>query len=104
ERAAPESSGCASLAGAAAAVALCVIGAASTIAIANNRHYQRPDWRPVARLLGVRPPEKSSGRAILIQHYRDLLPLSLYLPGLRFLRHGGATVSEFDVISFTSPN
>ena len=40
---------------------------------------------------------------ILVQHYRDLLPLSLYLPGLRFMRGRGAAVSELDVITFTSP-
>jgi hypothetical protein len=43
------------------------------------------------------------GRAILVQHYRDLLPLSLYVPGLGFMSRHGATVSELDVVSFTSP-
>ncbi len=95
------------LAGAVAAVALCCIGAGSAIAIANNRDFQRPDWRGVARLLGTHPPARaptgSPGRAILIQHYRDLLPLSLYLPGLTFMHGSGAPVSELDVVSFTSP-
>jgi hypothetical protein len=60
----------------------------------------------VARVLGARPAgpvAAGGGRAILVQHYRDLLPLSLYLPGLRFMSHRGATVSELDVVSFTSP-
>jgi 4-amino-4-deoxy-L-arabinose transferase-like glycosyltransferase len=91
------------LAGLIAAAALCLIGATAAIAIANNRDFQRPDWRGVARLLGARPPTGSPGRAILIQHYRDLLPLSLYVPGLRFLARAGAPVSEFDVVAFTSP-
>jgi uncharacterized membrane protein len=91
------------LTGLAAAVAVCVIGAVSAIAIANNRDFQRPDWRAVAHLLGARPPARSPGRAILIQHYRDLLPLSLYVPGLRFLHRSGARVSELDIVSFTSP-
>jgi hypothetical protein len=89
--------------GVAAAVALCAVNAASAIGIASNRDFQRPDWRGVARLLGARPPAGGPGRAILIQHYRDLLPLSLYLPRLRVIRRGGATVSELDVISFTAP-
>jgi hypothetical protein len=61
---------------------------------------ERPDWRPVARALGQPPP---GGRMILVQHYRDLLPLSLYQPHLRFLVSAGARVSELDVVSFTSP-
>jgi 4-amino-4-deoxy-L-arabinose transferase-like glycosyltransferase len=86
-----------------AAVALCAIGAGAAIAIAGNRNFQRPDWRRVAHVLGARPAAGSPGRAILVQHYRDLLPLSLYVPGLRFLRHAGAPVTELDVVSFTSP-
>jgi len=40
---------------------------------------------------------------ILLQHYRDLLPLSLYLPRLAFWRnHRPLVVREFDVVSFTS--
>jgi hypothetical protein len=88
------------------AVALCGIGVASTIGIATNRNYQRPDWRGVARVLGARPPRPAgapAGRAIVVQHYRDLLPLSLYLPGLHFASHRGSTVSALDVVSFTSP-
>jgi hypothetical protein len=83
-----------------AAVALCAIGAIASIAIARDRNFQRPDWRPVARVLGAPP---ATGRAILIQHYRDLLPLSLYTRGLSFL-HGSARVGEFDVITFSSPS
>jgi hypothetical protein len=41
---------------------------------------------------------------ILVQHYRDLLPLSLYEPGLKFWRGREAVrVSELDLVSFTSP-
>jgi 4-amino-4-deoxy-L-arabinose transferase-like glycosyltransferase len=83
-----------------AAAALCGIGVASAIWVASDRRYERPDWRGVARLLG---PRTAASRAIFVQHYRDLLPLSLYLPGLRFASHRGATVSELDVVSFTSP-
>ncbi|HUE26716.1 MAG TPA: hypothetical protein VMP89_08070, partial [Solirubrobacteraceae bacterium] len=86
-----------------AAVALCAIGAGTAIAIANDRSFQRPDWRGVARLLGAQPRTDSPGRAILIQHYRDLLPLSLYMPGLRFMPRRGARITELDVITFTAP-
>jgi hypothetical protein len=86
-----------------AAVALCGIGVASTLGIATNRNYQRPNWRGVARVLGARPAGAPAGRAIFVQHYRDLLPLWLYLPGLHFASQRGATVSALDVVSFTSP-
>jgi len=93
------------LVGLGAAVALCVIGLAAAIGVARERTLQRPDWRGVAALLGRRPtgPAATGGRAILIQHYKDLLPLGLYLPGLRFVPTHRARVSELDVISFTSP-
>jgi mannosyltransferase len=88
-------------AGTLAAAALCLLGIVAAVGVARERDLQRPDWRPVARLLG--PPPAAGPRLILIQHYRDLLPLSLYVPDLRFLRTPGARVSEVDVISFTSP-
>jgi mannosyltransferase len=96
--------------GLAAAGVLCALGVATALGVAFDRNLQRPDWRVVARALGTRPAAVGAGaagargtRAILIQHYRDLLPLSLYVPGLHFMGSGGATVSELDVVSFTSP-
>jgi mannosyltransferase len=92
--------------GLAVAAALCAIGVTATIGIAADRNLQRPDWRYVARLLGPVPTTAASGspgRAILIQHYRTLLPLSLYLPGLRVLPGRGARVDELDVIAMSSP-
>jgi mannosyltransferase len=97
-----------------AAGVLCAVGVAATLGVAFDRNLQRPDWRVVARALGTHPVgpgggrataigAPARGRAILIQHYRDLLPLSLYVPGLHFMGRGGATVSELDVVSFTSP-
>jgi hypothetical protein len=85
--------------GLAAAVVLCAVGIVTAVGVALDRRYERPDWRVVARALGPAPDT----RAILIQHYRDLLPLSLYVPGLHFMGGAGATVSELDVVSFTSP-
>jgi hypothetical protein len=114
--------------GLAAALVLCAFGVTTALGVAFDRNLQRPDWRMVARTLGTHPvaaavagggagavagggagavagsgASPAPARAILIQHYRDLLPLSLYLPGLHFMGRGGATVSEFDVVSFTSP-
>lgn len=117
--------------GIAAAVVLCAVGVAGVIDFDATPGLQRPDWRVVARALatpvagGVAPPRAGAivplslpaaargplaltgvapgARVILIQHYRDLLPLSLYMPHLKFLAHGSARVRELDVVSFTSP-
>ncbi len=86
-----------------AAGVLCALGVATALGVAFDRGLERPDWRVVARALGTHPGPPGT-RAILIQHYRDLLPLSLYVPGLHFMGGAGATVSELDVVSFTSPS
>jgi mannosyltransferase len=92
--------------GLAAAIVLCALGVVTALGVTFDRNLERPDWRVVARALGTRPAATAAGtgqRAILIQHYRDLLPLSLYVPGLHFMGGAGATVSELDVVSFTAP-
>jgi hypothetical protein len=87
-----------------ATLVLCATGVTAAIGVASDRKLQRPDWRGVARVLGVRPTTDGHGRVILVQHYRDLLPLSLYLPGLKFWRQGGRqTTTEIDVISIGAP-
>lgn len=89
--------------GAAATAGLCAIGIAATVGIATEYKLERPNWRVVAQVLG-RKPAAGSQRLILIQHYRTLLPLSLYLSHLHFLPGRGASgVRELDVISFSSP-
>ena len=92
--------------GAVAAAALCVIGLVAAVGVARDRNLQRPDWRGVAALLGTRPTGAAAteGRVILVQHYKDLLPLSLYLPGLKFVPTHRARASEFDVVSITTPH
>ncbi len=94
--------------GVAATAGLCVIGIVATVAIATDRAMQRPDWRYVSRALGPPPTAARDpgvdGRAILIQHYRALLPLSLYQPRLAYLvGPRGAVVRELDIISMVSP-
>jgi mannosyltransferase len=79
------------------------IGVTAALGIDYDRNLQRPDWRAVARDLGPLPDGGHQARAILIQHYRTLLPLSLYEPHLAFLRSGSARVSQIDVISMRSP-
>jgi 4-amino-4-deoxy-L-arabinose transferase-like glycosyltransferase len=83
--------------------ALCAIGTAAAIGIATTYDFQRPDWRAVARLLGP-TPQGGGTRVVLIQHYRTRLPLSLYVPGLKFLgRHTASGVTELDVVAMSSP-
>jgi hypothetical protein len=93
--------GRAAVVGSVAAVVLCAIGTFAAIGVASDRNLQRPDWRAVARVLGARP--STGGRVILIQHYLDRLPLSLYLPGLDFVGRRATRVSEVDVISISAP-
>jgi mannosyltransferase len=90
--------------GLAVAAVLCATGIIAAVGVAADRNLQRPDWRAVARVLGTRPAPGVGGRAILVQHYRDLLPLSLYLPGLKFWRSQAAEpVRELDVVSISAP-
>jgi mannosyltransferase len=101
------------VAGVALAAVLCGAGIAAAVGVALDRKYQRPDWRPVAHILGTRPAPGVAQRAILIQGYRDVLPLSLYMPNLKAWAHTGTsayslykdsyTVSELDVITISSP-
>ena len=94
-------------------VVLCAVGLTGAIAVAADRNFQRPDWRGVARVLGPRPAPGTGTRAILIQRYRDVLPLSLYMPGLKSWPHHGTnqyskyvgtnSVSEFDVVTIAAP-
>ncbi|HEY5317431.1 MAG TPA: glycosyltransferase family 39 protein [Solirubrobacteraceae bacterium] len=86
--------------GTAGVVVFCATGIVAAVGVAVERNLERPDWRPVARALGQ--PPAHVGRAILIQHYRRLLPLSLYQPRLRFMPRGGALVDELDVITIRS--
>jgi hypothetical protein len=87
--------------GLAGVAVLCATGVVAAAGVAVERNLERPDWRPVARALG--PAPANAGRAILIQHYLTLMPLSLYMPRLRFIRRGGALVDELDVIAIRSP-
>jgi mannosyltransferase len=82
---------------------LCAIGVTAAAGVAFDRSLQRPDWRRLARLLGPAPGPGAPARAILLQRYRTLLPLSLYMPRLHFLRQGTATVRELDVVAMQAP-
>jgi len=90
--------------GIAAAAALCAIGVAAAAGVAADRNLQRPDWRGVARVLGTGPAPGVGQRAILLAHYRDLLPLSLYLPRMEFWPGRSAiATTELDVVSISAP-
>ena len=84
------------------AATLCTVGLVASIGVAADANLQRPDWRGLARAIGSRRPA-AGGRAIFIQHYPGLLPLAVYMPGLRFLKTQGALVDELDVIAMTAP-
>jgi len=91
-----------SVVGLLATAVLCGTGVAAAVGVASDRTLQRPDWRGVARVMGAQAPP--GGRAILVQHYRDLLPLSLYMHGMKFWRHSPTqTVSELDVVAISAP-
>jgi hypothetical protein len=94
------------LAGAPAAATLCALGVLTVIGVDADRNRQKPDWSLVARALGPAPAAAPSGAAVpgrllVIQHYKNLLPLSLYLP--LSPAHRGALVAEVNVIAFSSP-
>jgi hypothetical protein len=89
--------------GLAGVATLCAIGAVASAGVVVERKLQRPDWRPVARAIGVRPPAGAPGRAVLVQHYRTVLPMSLYLPGLKLVPPRGALVDELVVVAISSP-
>ncbi len=87
-----------------ATMVLCVIGVVAAADVAVSRDLQRPDWRAVARVIGEQPPAQAlRGKAILLQHYKGLLPLGLYMPKLRSARRHGAWVSELYVVGFDTP-
>lgn len=93
----------AGLLGGAAAVALCATGVVAVVGVATDRSFQRPDWRAVGRVLGAQPAPGVGERAILVQDYRDLLPLSLYVHRLQWLHASPARVTELDVVSIKAP-
>lgn len=96
-------------------VVLCAIGLTTRIAVAGTYNFQKPDWAAVARVLGPRPAPGVT-RVILEQRYRDGLPLTLYMPGLRFWHKiykgpgkphlvpvGTNRISEIDLVAIAAP-
>lgn len=75
----------------------CVIGATAAISVASDYDLQRPNWLPVADLIGTSPAHGS--RLVLIQRNPGM-PLALFLPGLTY-PHTRAVpdVTEVDVIA-----
>ncbi len=87
-----------------AAAVLCSLGIIASVGVAADRGLQRPDWRPLARMLGPGPQRGQPGRAFLIQRYGFILPLSLYLPDLqRIPPRRGARVNQLNVIALSAP-
>jgi 4-amino-4-deoxy-L-arabinose transferase-like glycosyltransferase len=100
--------------GLACAVVLCAIGLTNRIAVATTYNFQKPDWHVVARVLGPRPAP-GVARIIIEQRYSDGLPLTLYMPGLKFWHKvymgkpshlvpvGTNRVSEIDIVAISAP-
>ena len=94
----------AGLVGPVAAAVLCATGIAVTLGVVADRKLERPDWRAVAHLIGATPAPNVRVRAIVIERWGERLPLSLYLPGLRFWPHNRAAgVTEVDTVAFAAP-
>lgn len=72
--------------------------ASPSIAPSSVRTGERPGGRSEPIRLRASASARSSS-----QRYRDLLPLSLYLPGLKSVGDAGARVSELDVVSIRAP-
>jgi mannosyltransferase len=84
-----------------AAIGLCVIGVALTIAINFDTEYQRDDWRGVAESL----PPPTGRRALVVSPVNGLVPLEYYLPGSRPLPStGNTTVSEIAAVGLVRSN
>jgi hypothetical protein len=81
---------------------LCAIGIVAAIGVAVDWRYQRPQWRALATSLASTHPV-SADRAILIENYPGILPLQLYVPGLRFMNPRGARIIELDVVGIDGP-
>jgi hypothetical protein len=88
--------------GLAGVATLCTVGLIASIGVAADPKLERPDWRALARTIGSSRPTRVR-RAILIQRYVFLMPLALYVPGLRFMKPQGALVNELDVIAMKVP-
>jgi mannosyltransferase len=89
--------------GLAAAAILCGAGVVAAVGVATQARFERPDWNAVTQALGPAPGGRHPGRVIVVQRYRDLLPLSLKLADLHFMRRPAADVSQLDVISISAP-
>jgi mannosyltransferase len=81
---------------------LCAVGLAAAIGVAVDTNLQRPDWGALARAVGPRPPT-GTGRVLLVEGYKGLLPLQVDMHGLQFMRRRGALVSEVDVVAHDVP-
>lgn len=76
--------------------AICLAGLVAVSGVDLDRDFQRPDWRPLARVL-----DRAAGpgpRAIYVIGGCQGLPLGLYLPGVDF-PSGTMRVRELDLVT-----
>jgi mannosyltransferase len=81
--------------GGALAVALALISTVVVVLVDANPRFQRADWRGAERALGA---AAAGPRALVITPGSGLIPLGIYVPGLRPLSTPAA-VRELDVIA-----
>ena len=82
--------------GAVAAFVACVAFVAADLRVDTVRAVQRPDWRAVSAFLGpAREP-----RMLVLEHYRALVPLFIYQPGMTHIYGSqAARVRELVVVA-----
>lgn len=90
-------------AGVAATVVLCAIGLTAVVSVNTTEALQRPNWQPVAQALGPWPQPGGSARdarIVVVQYNPSVLPLGLYMKGLRYARGAAIRhVTAIDVIA-----
>jgi len=85
------------------AAMLCTVGVVAAIAVAVDWRYERPDWRGLAAVIESGQPAGNSDRAIVVENYKGILPLKIYLHGLRFMKQPGAPVGELYLVGVRGP-
>lgn len=98
----------AGIVGIGATALLCAIGIFATVSVATDYWLERPNWQVLTRALGPWPPSAASrrspvgasgARVIVVPDNPAAMPLSLYLPGLRYARSNTlADVTAIDII------
>jgi hypothetical protein len=85
------------------AATLCTVGVVAALAVAVDWRYERPDWRGLAGAIESGRPAADGDRAIVVENYKGILPLKIYVHGLRFMKRPGAAVGELYLVGVRGP-